>query len=208
MKDSTIIDISEWETPATNYPITNVGTARIIRSKYQKGLYHNYGVNRFDYFQVTKPISVTALQIKNEKWEDWMVDDPPHWWSMQNYARNSTGRVLVAGLGLGLVTHQLLDSVDIDSITVIEINEDVINLISPLLPKAENVKLEIISDDFYKFINETKDPFDRIIIDLWTTGSGEETLKILNEEVRPLTYYIEKLFPDSSVVFHGFGIEW
>lgn len=36
-----------------------------------------------------------------------MVDDPPHFWSMQDYTRKSIGNVLVAGLGLGLVTHEL-----------------------------------------------------------------------------------------------------
>ena len=81
-------------------------------------------------------------------------------------------------------------------------------MISPLLPKPENVTFEIINKDFYVFIDETKKQFDRIIIDLWTSGSKEETIKILNEEVEPLSYYIEKLFPDASVVFHGFGIEW
>lgn len=76
------------------------------------------------------------------------------------------------------------------------------------MPEAIDVKFEIKNEDFYTFINETNESFDRIIIDLWVTGSAEETLKILKEKVRPLSYYIMKLFPDASVVFHGFGLSW
>ena len=207
-----VIDINEWKTPATDYPEKEVGSARIKRIKYKKGCYHNYKVREYEYFVVKKPIPITTLEIADDndsgKWKTWMVDDPPHLWSMQDYATNSVGRVLIAGLGLGLVTHELLKNVDVDSITIIEHNKDVIDLISSLLPECDGTALEIINEDFYKFINETNEKFDRIIIDLWVTGSAEETLKVLNEEVIPFAHYIKKLFPDASIVFHGFGIGW
>jgi hypothetical protein len=205
-----VTEIMEWKTPATEYPKKEFGSARINRGKYKKGFYHNYGIRGYEYFWVTKPIDITSLEIKddNRKWKIWMVDDPPHWWSMQNYAKNSSGKVLVAGLGLGLVTGELLNNVDVNSITVIERNKDVISLISPLLPKAVDVDFEIKNEDFYEFINETDEKFDRIIVDLWVTGSAEETRRVFEEEVRPLAYYMMKLFPDASVVFHGFGLSW
>lgn len=209
--DDDVIKLSKWRTPATDYPEVEIESARIVHGFYNRGYFHNYGVRGYKFFEVTKQIPVTSLEINDEKskvWQTWMVDDPPHWWSMQDYARNSRGKVLVAGLGLGLVIHELLKNVDVDSITVIERNKDVIDLISQLLPKPENVDLEIINEDFYTFINRTKRQFDRIIIDLWTTGCREETMKILYDEVEPLSYYIAELFPDASVVFHGFGIEW
>lgn len=205
-----VTEIVEWKTPATDYPKKEFGSARINRGNYKKGFYRNYGVNGYEYFWVTKPVVITSLEIKDDKgkWKTWMVDDPPHWWSMQNYAKNSYGRVLVAGLGLGLVTGELLNNTDVNSITVIERNKDVIGLISHLLPKAINVDLEIKNADFYEFINETDEKFDRIIVDLWVTGSAEETLRVLDENVKPLAYYMMKLFPDASVVFHGFGLSW
>ena len=201
-----IIKISEWKTPATDYPEKQIGSARIVHGFYNYGLFHNYGVRGYKFFEVTKQIPVTSLEIREDKdkrvWWTWMVDDPPHWWSMQDYARNSIGRVLVAGLGLGLVTHELLDNSDIDSITVIERNKDVIDLISPLLPKAEGIKLQIINKDFYDFIHESEEDFDRIIVDLWTSGSLEETKRILHEEVIPFSYYLKIKYPDSSIVFY------
>jgi hypothetical protein len=206
-----IIEIAEWKTPATDYPEKEFGGARISRGEYTIGFYHNYGVRGYEFFWVDGPIDITSLEIKDDsgKWKTWMVDDPPHFWSMENYAKNSYGKVLVAGLGLGLVTGELLNNADVDSVTVVELNKDVIGLISPLLPKnIGNTRLDIKNEDFYKFINETHEKFDRIIVDLWVTGSAEETLRVLKEEVRPLSFYIMKLFPDASVVFHGFGLSW
>lgn len=205
-----VIEIEEWKTPATDYPEKEFGSAKIVHGFYNWGHYHNYGVNGYTFFEVKKQIPVTSLEIEDDKgiWQTWMVDDPPHWWSMKNYAENSSGRVLVAGLGLGLVTGELLNNVDVDSVTVVEHNKDVIGLISPLLPEAIDVQFEIVNQDFYKFINETDEKFDRLIIDLWVTGSAEETLRVLTDEVRPLAYYLMKLFPDASAVFHGFGLAW
>lgn len=209
--DNDVIKISEWKTPATDYPERQIGSARVVHGFYNYGYFHNYGVRGYKYFEVTKQIPVTSLEIREDKdkrvWWTWMVDDPPHFWSMQDYARNSIGKVLVAGLGLGLVTHELLDNVDVDSITVVERNKDVITLISPLLPKAEGVKFQVINKDFYDFIHESEEDFDRIIVDLWTSGSLEETKKILDEEVLPFSYYLKIKYPDASIVFHGFKID-
>ena len=205
-----IIVIRDWRTPATDYPESEFGSARIRREKYKKGYYHNYGLRGYEYFEVKKPIDITSLEIMDNcgVWKTWMVDDVPHWWSMQKYAENSSGKVLVAGLGLGLVTGELLKNVDVNSVTVIERNEDVIGLIAPFLPIKIGDNLEILNEDFYDFIHETEERFDRIIVDLWVTGSKEETLRTLNDEVLPLAVYLKKLFPDASVVFHGFGISW
>lgn len=221
--DSVSININEWKTPATEYPEKEFGSVRIRREFYNWGYFNNYGVRGYKLFNAIKQIPVTSLEIKYDSkdrdrksgdnrikygWETWMVDDPPHYWSMQDYAAGSMGRVLVAGLGLGLVLWGLSDNVDVDSVTVVETNKDVINLVGPLLPKMEDIKFRIINKDFYEFINETSEQFDRIIIDLWTTSCIEETRKVYREEVVPLSFYIKKLFPDASVVFHGFGLEW
>lgn len=207
MEDDIIL-IKDWITPATDYPENRVRSARIRRIKYRKGYYYNYGLRGYAYFEVKKSIDVTTLEIKNEvgKWKTWMVDDPPHWWAMQEYAINSCGNVLVAGLGLGLVTNELLRSVDVSSVTVIERNEDVIELISPFLHVDDEVTLDILNKDFYEYIHETDELFDRIIVDLWVTRSKEETYKVLHEEVIPLSLYLEKLFPCASLVFHGFKL--
>lgn len=213
-KKGFLIDVNEWETPASLYPNSKVGNAKITHSKYNNGFYDNYNVNGYAYFRVTSPITITELQLRKSEtsiWETWMVDDPPHWWSMQNYAKHSYGNVLVAGLGLGLVTSELIKNTDVNLITVVEINKDVIDLISPFILHS-NDNVTIIEEDFYKFIsfgdseNYNYENFDRIIVDLWTTSSSEETQKVYHEEVIPLYYYLKILFPDASIAIHGFGI--
>lgn len=214
-KKGFLIDISEWKTPASLYPNYKVGNAKITHSKYNNGFYNNYNVNGYEYFRVINPITITELQLRKSKtsiWKTWMVDDPPHWWSMQNYAKHSYGNVLVAGLGLGLVTSELMKNIDVNSITVIEINRDVIDLISPLILR-NNDNVTVIEEDFYEFISfgnpedYNHENFDRIIVDLWVTSSLEETQKVYREEVISLYHYLKILFPESSIVIHGFGID-
>lgn len=209
-----VIDIEIWETPATTFPEIEMGSARIIRGNYKKGYYHNYGLKGYIYFRATKPIPVTELQIKeNGEWKTWMVDDPPHWWSMEDYAKRSMGRILVAGLGLGLIVLKLMDNADVYSITIIERNKDVIDLILPILDKILETggvePIKIVNTDFFKFVEKCKgDEYDRIIVDIWATKSKQETKKVLENEVLPTVNILRNKFPDSSVAMHGFGIEW
>lgn len=202
-----ILEIREWKTPATDYPRKTVGSARIVQSFYERGYYHNYNVNGYTYIKVNKKIPITSLEIRddNDKWNTWMVDDPPHFWSMKKYAENSIGKVLVAGLGLGLVTGELLYNKYVYTTTVLEINDSVIDLITPLLPSHRESQLKVVNDDFYKFVDETEEDFNRIIVDLWVTSSLEETLSVLQKEVIPLNIHLKEIFPNASIVYHGFG---
>lgn len=126
--------LSEWETPATQYPLMTVGGAEIIREHYGVGTYASYGTgpSRESHrsYRVDKPIPVTSLQIDGKTW---MVDDPPHWWAMEEHARNYHGAVLCAGLGLGLIVWALQRNRLVHHITVVERDKDVINLVAPLL---------------------------------------------------------------------------
>ncbi len=55
-------------------------------------------------------------------------------WDLFSHAR---GHVLLNGLGLGCCLGVILPSDKVDRVTVIEVNQDVIDLISPHFPKAE-----------------------------------------------------------------------
>ena len=102
-------ELAGWQTPATSYPRTQLGAARITDMKY-RGMYHAFGTRplgkqeRYDYYNVAGSIRVTGLKINGKTW---MVDDPPHWWSIQERASQYHGHVLCAGLGLGLIVHAL-----------------------------------------------------------------------------------------------------
>lgn len=135
-KDPMALDIGYWETPASNYPLSSLGSARIKRAPQTRGYYAFWGMDGYIYYRVLRRIQITRLEIQNETaaWQTWMVDDPPQWRAMEKYAEAATGNVLTTGLGLGLVCHLLAKNPRVTSITVVECNIDVISLVSPLVP--------------------------------------------------------------------------
>ena len=101
-----MLTLTTWKTPATAYPEARVGKAEIKTLRY-RGIYHAYGLQGHRFFRAVN-LPIRSLAIEGETW---MVDDPPHWWAMEDHARFYQGHVLVAGLGLGLIVHTLHDSI-------------------------------------------------------------------------------------------------
>lgn len=90
------------------------------------------------------------------------------------FVSHARGRVLIAGLGLGMVLYPTLLKPNVTNITVVEINKDVIELIQPhvrIFPGA-NKKLEIINNDIYDYEPPVK--FDTIYFDIWPESPSEE----------------------------------
>jgi len=127
------------------------------------------GVRGYDYFTVKKPIPVTSLVVDGQTW---MVDDPLHWYGMQDLAKAASGKVLVAGLGLGLVIHGLEENEAVTAVDVVEIDEDVVGLISPMI---EMGKTSIINEDFWLYLYRTEEPYDTCILDIWVYDEEDRT---------------------------------
>jgi len=181
-----MLTLSSWHTPASSYPDSEVGEARIETFKYPPGIYRAYGL-RGTYYRVAKTLPIRGLAIGDKTW---MVDDPPHWWAMQDHAKHYHGRVLVAGLGLGLIVHTLHENPKVKEIIVVERDQDVIDLVSYHLPQR---KLKIEHGDFWDW----KGKVDGVLFDLFT-GDG---LSLLPVAMR--TYLeLRKVYP--LVRIHGF----
>ena len=75
-----MLSLSTWKTPATSYPNSQVGRARIKTIPCKRGYYEAYGLHGVRVYRATKPLPIQTLQIDGKTW---MVDDPPHWWAMQ-----------------------------------------------------------------------------------------------------------------------------
>lgn len=189
--------VNEWN--ATNYPEKKVGNVEIKIVHYTKGLYRMENVKGYEYLEVKRKIRVTTLKINNETV---MVDDPLHWIGMEELAYHSVGNVCVAGLGLGLIVHHLINNQNIESIDIFEINKDVIDLISPLLPKDK--RINIINDNFFTEPFRQK-KYDTIIIDLWVGENGNFEICGTKEKVPMLLYYTRVKFnnPQSKVFMWG-----
>ena len=197
-------EISEWGTPATSYPEQELNNFRIHHGRYNRGTYYMYGIDGHIFFEAVKPLVITNLQEKRgKKWCNWMVDDPPHWRAMEIYAEHSTGKVLTTGLGLGLYLQALAKNKNIEQVTVVEKNPDVIKLIKPHLPDLP--KLDILVEDFYDFIRWNKTQWDTIMVDLWVAHGVDEKMKLFNREVIPLFVDLTQRYPGAELTFHGFS---
>ena len=163
MKEEYVYEVKlPWKTFASQYKEEKQGSAEIRKLFYPKGYYLMEGINAYVFWHIDKQLQYTSLFI-NEK--EWMLDDPLHWSGMQEFAKRCSGSVLVGGLGLGLLVSQLILNNKVNSITVIERNNDVIDLISKYL---ESSKLEIINDDYLHFITRNyRHTFDFSILDFW-----------------------------------------
>ena len=92
------------------------------------------------------------------------------------------GHIVIGGLGLGLIALRLLKKKGIKSITIIEIDQDVIDLVSPRLTPYPEVS--VVQGDVRNFnYNVLKFPPDYVYMDIWddaTSGSFKDRISVLN----------------------------
>jgi len=142
------LEITTWETPCTeNYPLTERGEASLEITYYEPGMYHMEGIKGYDYYWTDFDLPVICLKIDNEVW---MVDDPLHWYAMGSYMEAAKpGHLLCAGLGLGLMLWHAVRMDKFLQITVVEQNEDVAELVWPLIPNDK--RFNLIIGDYYNY---------------------------------------------------------
>lgn len=97
---------------------------------------------------------------------------------MTNYGvlRNARGRVLIAGLGLGMIILPMAAKPEVETITVIERSEDVIQLVTPHLRKAlgeNSSKLGVLQGDIFTWKPQKGSKWDTIYFDIWTDLSTD-----------------------------------
>ncbi len=187
-----VMPVSEWHTPATDYPVGARGAAEIRRAHYGRGYYHLHGVKGKELYQVTKPIPVTSLYVDGQ---EWMVDDPLHWYGTGQWSAHCRDATLVAGLGLGLVVHQLVAADRV--FTVVERNQDVIDLISPHLPPG---KYRIVCDDFYEYVKVFGVNYRWLY---WDLAVGDRDTPEVNAAFGAGLMYWRAFMPDAYAVFFG-----
>ena len=112
----------------------------------------------------------------------WMSDTPPEQIQHKEVAKKCSGRILVGGLGLGLVATMLAKKKSVTSIVVIEKEKDVIDLVWKHLDLKG--KGEIIHQDLFDYLKQdmNKEHFDYCYFDIWSPDSE----RVLYEYVIPL----------------------
>ena len=144
MRDRTCI-LSSHESPISHYTKRKIGRASITKARHTKGsVFWAEGVRGFLYYEYSKAVEVTCLKIGRKIW---MSDDWTYLESLKSFAERANGKVLVAGLGLGIVVHLLVKNPAVTHIDVVDRELDVIRLVQPLLP--EDPRIHVHHEDFY-----------------------------------------------------------
>jgi threonine dehydrogenase-like Zn-dependent dehydrogenase len=171
----------EWNTPVTQIPASTSGRFHILKREAPAGISWDTG-NASGISEVLFTKAVTFTQLKDTPNQDaipWMSDTPMEYYKTNDLVTRTKGsRVLVGGLGLGLITHLLANREDIKEIVVIELEPDVIALVKDYLP----AKVKVIEGDFLLKLSEFEgEHFDTIIADIWKTGFEPEDKELFEE---------------------------
>ena len=85
------------------------------------------------------------------------------------FIQEAQGKVLIAGLGLGMVLQEVLKKNTVTKVTVVELSQDVINLVGK---SYQDPRLEIVNEDIFKF--KPLEHYDYAWFDIWDNISGDE----------------------------------
>lgn len=137
-----------------------------------------------------------------EDGREWMAIKPNEIETMKEPIEKAQGRVLVYGLGIGYFTYMVSEKSNVDSVTVIERDENAISLFKKyILPQFPNKqKIKVIQSDAFEYAKDEmkKGNFNYVFTDLWHDVSDGVDLYVRMKKFEALCpnskfeYWIEK----------------
>lgn len=123
----------------------------------------------------------------------------------REFCGKAHGDVLVGGLGIGMILMAIQDNPAVNSITVLEKHQEVIDMVAQQLPLNEKVK--IICADVLEWKPENGQRFDCIYMDIWDYINSD----IYRNEMKPLKrkygHYLKSI-QESPKRFNTCWAEW
>lgn len=110
-----------------------------------------------------------------------------------NFVTVAHGNVFVAGLGIGLVLLAIQNKPEVTEITILEKEQEVIDLIAKHLPL--NSKVKLVKGDAFTY--KTDEKFDVLYFDIWNSISAENY-----EEMKALTKLYRKNKAKGGTIAH------
>ena len=127
-------------------------------------------ISILDYTKKTLGFYETMSGLRNERYaclkvggQIMMSETPMEHRTNSWFVCHAHGDVLIGGLGIGMIVLAIQDNDDVQSVTIIEKSESVINAVVPQLPL--NNKVKIIQGDVFSYKPETR--FDCVYMDIW-----------------------------------------
>lgn len=101
-----------------------------------------------------------------------MQDTPQELSTHLQFMLHAKGRVLITGLGLGCAARGCLANPNVESVTVIERDKDVLELVAPHMPPTD--RLKIVHSDALAWARLNRERFDMAWHDLWSDPDKKE----------------------------------
>jgi len=121
----------------------------------------------------TEPGKYVRLTRQGKMYGPLMSDTGMERYTNLEVVREARGNVLIAGLGLGMILVPILAKPEVNAVTVIEIEPEVIELVVPQLQPVftdeEWAKLLVINADILEWRPPARTKFDTIYFDIWPT---------------------------------------
>ncbi len=153
-----------------------------------------YFSERFDYPSISEK--------RGEGFVTWMSVTPNEIFTMRKHIEAASGRVLTLGCGMGYYAYLVSNKENVESVTIIEREQSVIELFTEnILPQFEHRdKIKLIKADAFDYINTISDgEFDCCFADIWVGAMDTETYCRLKAACRrfrkmKMSYWIEEAF--------------
>ena len=173
---------SQWRLPIEHFEITDHDIRAIFK-----------GIMPGKYVRLSRRGSVVMSDTMMEKRTN------------REFCGKAHGDVLVGGLGIGMILMAIQDNPAVNSITVLEKYQEVIDMVAQQLPLNEKVK--IICADVFEWKPENGQRFDCIYMDIWDYINSE----IYRNEMKPLKrkygHYLKSI-QESPKRFNTCWAEW
>lgn len=128
----------------------------------------------------------------------WMTITPNEIETMKEAVDQAFGNVLTFGLGLGYYAYMVSEKDNVETVTIVEMNEDVIHLFTKyILPQFQNAhKIKIIQADAFEYAEEhlSKEKYDFVFTDLWHDVSDGIDMYLRMKQ-------LEKESPDTEFMY-------
>jgi len=132
-----------------------IAKGALIRTYYPGGFFYHDELNR----------DFPTVRLTEEKGGIWMSDTPMEQEALRIPSLVARGDVLIVGLGLGLLPTLIkIRNEMVDSITIIERNREVANLV---YNKIKSRKSSLLLNDGESYLSVPGRKFDFIFIDVW-----------------------------------------
>lgn len=134
----------------------------------------------------------------------WMSNTMSEFGTMEHSISKMKGKVLVLGIGLGYIAYRLSLLDQVESIVLVDYDDDVIHIFeNHILPQfSQKEKCKIVKSEGMSYFEEHLDEFDSIYIDLWegTTKQGMnmyiEAKKEAYQTGKVIEFWIEEMFQE------------